>query len=349
MSYLTLLIPFALPPVEMGPDLLRSMQTPIFATLLGRSRLDTTQKYDAFARALPHEQWLAKAAGSSNADEDNSPQVAVQSITRVDSAIDEGTWFVLNPVHLHIARDHLVLTDLRRLAISDTESRQLFALAQPVFDEYGHTVIYGDATTWFLRADAWHGLRTATPDAACGHNIDIWMPTGSAERSWRKLQNEIQMHWHDAAVNADRQSAGKNPVNSLWLWGGSQSGSKADSPRYQHAFVQTGSLQFIGGVARSTQIVHDAATVIAANATDTLLILDSLIAPALGDDLGEWLYQINALEIDWFAPLHQALKSGTIDGFRLILTHATILQERSVSRNGLRKFWQPASLSALLP
>lgn len=333
----------------MGPDLLRSMQTPSLAMLLGRSQLDQIKHTDAFARALPHEYWLADAAGLVNTDQDNSPKVAVQSLARFDVAVSDGTWFVVNPVHLHIARDHLVLTDQRRLDIDDDESRQLFAIAQPVLDDYGHTVLYGDATTWFLRADAWNDLRTATPDAACGHNIDIWMPTGAAERDWRKLQNDLQMHWYDTAVNQHRQVAGKNPVNSLWLWGGAQIGATIPSPRYQNAFLQNDSMAYFGGVAHATRGARNIATVTASNSAADLLVLDSLIAPALGEDLGEWLMQINALEADWFAPILQAIKSGAIDGCRLILTNATSLQERSVSRNGLRKFWRAPALSALLP
>ena len=333
----------------MGPDLLRSMQTPSLAMLLGRSHLDQTKLTDAFARALPHEYWLADAAGLVNQHQDTSPAVAAQSLARFDMAVSEGAWFVVNPVHLHVARDHLVLTDQRRLAIDDNESRQLFAIAQPVFNEYGHTVLYGDASTWFLRADAWHDLRTATPDAACGHNIDIWLPTGAAEREWRKLQNDIQMHWYDAAINQHRQAAGKNPVNSLWPWGCAQIGGTASPPRFQNIFLQTDSMQYFGAIAHATCTARDIATVIASNSTDNLLVLDCLIAPALGDDLGEWLMQINALEADWFAPILHAVKSGAIDGCRMILTNATSLQQRSVSRNGLRKFWCAPSLSALLP
>ena len=349
MSHLTILIPFALPPVDMGADLLRSMQTPALAMLLGRSQLDQSKHTDAFARALPHEYWLAAAAGLVNAHQDTSPAVVAQSLARFDSGITDGFWFVINPVHLHIARDHLVLTDRRQLAIDDSESRELFNIAEPVFNEYGHTALFGDATTWFLRADAWHELMTATPDAACGHNIDIWMPTGSAERDWRKLQNEIQMHWHDAEVNLHRQSAGKNPVNSLWPWGGTQVRGAASSPRFQNAFLQSDSLQYFGDVAHATRFVGDSATVIASHSADNLLVLDSLLAPALGDDLGEWLRQINALEVDWFAPILYAIKSGAIDGCRLILTNATSLQQRSVTRNGLRKFWRTPALSTLLP
>lgn len=332
----------------MAPDLLRAMQTPSLALLLGRSRLDNQQEHDAFSRVLPHEHWLAGAAGLDVESTNNSPPIAARSLARFAATPTEGVWFVINPVHLHVARDHLVLTDPRRLALIESESRQLFALAEPVFAEYGHAVMYGDAATWFMRADAWHDLRTATPDAACGHNIDIWMPTGSAERAWRKLQNEIQMHWHDAVVNEQRQSMGKKPVNSLWLWGGAQAASNTAPGRYKNTHLPDSTMQFLGMNANEVSAANSAGNVIATCSSHTLLVLGSLIEPAIGEDLGEWLMRINQLEADWFAPLLSGIKTGAIDQCRFVLTDATRLRERIVTRATLRKFWQAPSLSTLL-
>jgi hypothetical protein len=73
------------------------------------------------------------------------------------------------------------------------------------------TLQYGDASTWFLRADGWTGLKTASADAACGHNVDIWMPDGEHARAWRKLQNEIQMMWFAHTLNDEREAQGKKP------------------------------------------------------------------------------------------------------------------------------------------
>ena len=341
----------------MGPDLVRSMRTPSLAMLLARSRLDHGQQYDAFARALPHEQWLFSASSSAcdttiDAELSNSAPIAVQALAQCEPTYNAGVWFILNPVHLHVARDHLVLTDLRRLALDDTESRQLFAVAQTVCTDYGHSIVYGDASTWFLRADAWHDLRTATPDAACGHNIDIWMPSGSGERAWRKLQNDIQMHWHDAPVNQLRQSVGKDPVNSLWLWGGAQADSPSLVPRFEPAFFSDETTHYASTIAQHQHALTDIATVVATASTTgkttSLVVIDNLIAPALAEDLGEWLQRINAMEDAWFAPLLSAIRSGTLEQCRLVLTNGSSLQERVISRTTLRKFWQTPSLSALL-
>ncbi|MEC5217810.1 hypothetical protein RCH09_002773 [Actimicrobium sp. GrIS 1.19] len=334
MSHLDILLPFSLPPPAMAPDLLRAMQTPSLAMLLARSNLLHSDSHDPYARALPHEFWLAQAIGLPfDAAAANTPPVALHAMQQRGVATPPGIWFMLHPVHIHIARDHLVLTDRRRLALSEVDARALFTLAAPLFEEIGQELVYGDADHWFLRADSWRELITATPDAACGHNIDIWMPKGPGERDWRKVQNEIQMHWHDSAVNRAREEAGLNPVNSLWLWGAAQAPMIMHKSEYSALFLGTDT---------------DAATVLAARPQRGLLMLDGLIEPALGEDLNEWLMRINQLEATWFAPLLRALQDGVFDRYRLILTSGTVSVERSVSRHGLRKFWRKPSLDGLL-
>src|SRR5690606_12665127 len=112
-----------------------------------------------------------------------------------------------------------------QLQLAEDEAQALFESALSVCEESGKSLLYGDAHTWFLRADDWQDLHTSTPDAACGHNIDIWMPKGQNERDWRRLQNEIQMHWHAHAINEQRAERGLKPVNSVWLWGGTAAGA----------------------------------------------------------------------------------------------------------------------------
>lgn len=345
MSHLDILLPFALPPTAMGPDLLRAMQTPSLAVLLARGKSTPAAAHDAFAHALPHESWLATAFGlPSGSPPDSSPPLALQAMHRRGFAPESGIWFVLNPVHIHIARDHLVLTDPRRLALADADSRTLFALAAPLFEEVGQQLVYGDAATWFLRADSWAELQTATPDATCGHNIDIWMPKGPTARDWRKVQNEIQMHWHDCAVNQAREDGGLDPVNSLWLWGGTTATQSVPLPRYTDVFNLA---DWRGEAVRHV----DSATiadVLAAKPVQGLLLLDMLVEPALGEDLSEWLMRLNDLEAPWFAPLLQALKDGALGSCRLILTHGSLVTEQLVTRTTLRKFWLKPSLKGLL-
>lgn len=335
MSHLDILLPFALPPAEMAADLLRACKTPALAMLLARARSPRIERFDGFSRSLPHEIWLARQFGLA-AHMDGSPPLAHAAMRRYGLPTEQGWWFILNPVHFHIARDHLVLTDARQLGANEEESRALFDAAQPLFEEEGRTLLYGDAHAWFVRADDWQGLQTATPDAACGHNIDIWLPKGDAERVWRKLQNEVQMHWHIHAVNDAREARGARPINSLWLWGGTPASLQVTPPR------APGMCELPGALA-----AYAPPGWTAAQADNKLLAFDELISPALNSNWAEWLAQFHALEAEHFAPALTQLQSGKIDRLGLILSHNTALAEFIVTRNSLRKFWAKPSLKRL--
>ncbi len=327
MRHCEILLPFGLPPPGLAADLLRSMQAPALATLLGKASSPAVERFDPFARCLPHEAWLAKRREMAVAPETSPPQAAA-SLPDLGQTVNEGTWFLLHPVHIHIARDHLVLTDRRRLPLSEGESRALFELAKPTFDAAGMPLVYGDAGTWFVRADAWLGLLTASPDAACGHNVDIWMPKGPGERAWRKLQNEVQMEWHDNRINQERETRREQPVNSLWLWGG----ATLPMPLKPMA-TQDGSTSFDALPPQS----------------EAFVLLDALSEPALAEDWGLWLERLHALEAAWFAPMLAALQSGRLECATLRLSHNSELREFAIGKTGLWKFWAQPSLKRLAP
>lgn len=350
MSHLDILLPFSLPPAEMAPDLLRALKTPAFSALVARATPHRHETFDAFSQALPHEIWLARQCGLANRLHPNgSPAAAPAAMHAFGLTPDAGIWFMLHPVHLHIARDHLVLTNQRQLALSDRESRALFDSAKPLFDEAGKALLYGDAHTWFVRADAWNDLQTATPDAASGHNIDIWMPKGNGERDWRKLQNDVQMHWHAHRVNAERELRDLKPVNALWLWGGAPTTIGAASVRYKEGFNLPDWMHAPAALALRPAHGNTAAEIITLQPEHGLLMIDTLIEPALGGDWSMWLARFHALETDWFAPLAAALKTGKIARLSLIATHHTDLSEMTVGKHSLRKFWIKPSLAKLAP
>jgi hypothetical protein len=348
MSQLELLVPFSLPPAEMAPDLLRSLTMPAFATMLARARPSEPQEFDAFSRALPHEIWLARQFGlAGSAASNNSPQLAVPAMQTFGFTDEGGYWFQVQPVHIHIARDHLVLTDQRRLDLLEQESRALFATAKSVFTEAGKTLLYGDAKTWFVRADDWADLQTSTPDAACGHNIDIWMPKDPGDqhdRAWRKLQNEVQMHWHTHVVNEQREFRRAEPINSIWLWGGAASAEPKSLQRYTDSF---GLSKTYGQFASNHMQSATVSDVLAAKPEHGLVMLDGLTSAGLAQDWSYWLEQMHALEKEWFAPLLSEMRAGQLGSVSLILTHNTKLSAFKVTRNALRKFWVKRSLSGL--
>ncbi|BEV16127.1 regulator [Herbaspirillum sp. DW155] len=341
MNQLDILIPFALPPAELARDLLRQCQAPALAMLLGRGKAAPRQSHDPFSRALPHEHWLAQRFGLPAAPQDSSPAAASALMQRLGHAPAAGHWFVLHPAHIHVARDHLVLTDIGQLQLEEDESRRLFAAALPLFTEIGHELVYGDARTWFIRADAWAGLRTSTPSAASGRNVDIWMPEGPGELAWRKLQNEVQMQWFAESLNEQREMRGQKAINSIWIWGGANAATLAQD-RYAARFGLRGWLRAFG-----EETKEGGAAQIVQTGGHRLLVLDALAEAALAEEWGLWLQHLEHLDRDWLAPLLVSLRAGALESLNLILTGADRSQEVAITRGALRRFWRKPSLSGL--
>jgi len=131
------------------------------------------------------------------------------------------TWACIQPVHVRIAHDHLVLIDPASLELSDEEASALLAVARPLVEELGVRIEAPKPARWYLSSDAFGTLAGASPLRASGRNIEIWLPheahSGERSRAWMKLQNEVQMAWFEHPVNEAREARGLPAVNSIWL------------------------------------------------------------------------------------------------------------------------------------
>jgi hypothetical protein len=338
MTEITLVLPFALPPPELAPDLVGALQAPALAALLSRTSADDIVSIDASVRALPHELWLARALGLPR------DAFAAAAMHGYGLEVADGTWFIVNPAHIEIARSHLLMNDMRRLGLSDTHSRALFDSAKPYFDEVGHTLLYADAQTWFMRADGWAELDMATPDAGTGLNLTDWLPAGQRAIEYRKLQNEVQMLWYQHPANLEREARGEVSVNSFWPWAGATAHdaastavalATADAPAWLSALAQRPEI----GV---TELLGD-------TAQDTLFYCGSATEAALAGDWSGWLLHMQGLDEQLFAPVHTALGDGRIGQVRLVLSHRDAHAEFTTTRMAQRKFWRRPTLHRLLP
>jgi hypothetical protein len=350
MAHITLVLPFALPAPEFAPDLTRALDTPALATLLSRTSSHVRYPADEAVRALPHELWLARALGLVASGQ---PAFAAAAMRGYGLEPGSGTWFIINPSHIEIARSHLLMADLRALALLDTEGRALFDSARPYFEEAGHELRYGDAQTWFMRADEWAGMDTATPDAAVGMSLTDWMPTGPRAIAYRKLQNEVQILWHTHPANAARESRGLPPVNAFWLWGGAQSvvPAEAGTPFNQSkpgSAHTTATFETPGWLSALATRKDADLSEFAAGVTDTLLVCGNAAAPAIAADWAGWLHQMQRLETELFAPLLAALKQGRVKQVSLVLSHRHAHAEFTTTALAQRKFWRRPTLERLI-
>lgn len=214
------LVPFALPSAADAASSLHTLDSPALAKLVARARLVEHTVGEDFQRTLPHERWLARRFGAIAGDADDAPLAPYMLMA--DGGTPGGdTWACVEPVHVRIATDHLVLIDPASLEIGDDEAAALLDTARPLIEALGVKVQAPHASRWYLSSPQLAGLAGAPPLRASGRNIEIWLPhetrTGERSRAWMKLQNEVQMAWFRHPVNEAREARGYPAINSIWF------------------------------------------------------------------------------------------------------------------------------------
>lgn len=353
MAHISLVLPFALPAPEFAPDLTRALQAPALAALLSKTSAARYHPLEAEARVLPHELWIARALGLAHG---LVPGVAAQAMRGCGLDPDNGMWFVVNPTHIQIARTHLQMGDVRQLDLSPTEARALFDSARPCFEELGYALAWGTHDTWFMRADEWTDLATASPDAAVNMNLTDWMPAGSQARAFRKLQNDVQVTWFTDPANAAREARGQLPINSFWPWGNAsmatehaiqlvaKAAGKPIAPPRVAAFETPGWLTALAERRLDTLAGVDA---LLDDDGHWLLACGNVAAPGIAADWAGWLAQMQRLETGLFAPLLAALGAGRVKTLRLVLSHRDGHLDLTTTPMAQRKFWRRPTLERL--
>lgn len=355
MAHISLVLPFALPVPEFAPDLTRALQAPALAALSSRTAECRFYPLDPKARALPHELWTARALGLARSQE---PAVAASAMRGFGLDPADGMWFVVNPTHIQIARTHLMMGDLRQLDLREDEARALFDSALESFTEAGYGLAWGSADTWFMRADAWAELQTASPDAAVGMNLTDWMPTGAPARAFRKLQNDVQVTWYTDPVNAAREARGQSPINSFWPWGAASMATEQAGRLVATAQGKAGARPtliahavpgWLGALAdrRADTPAALAAAAASSDAERLLLVAGNAASPAIAADWDGWLRAMQQLDGELFAPLLEQLGKGRIKSLRVVLSHRDGHLEFVTTPMAQRKFWRRPTLEAL--
>jgi hypothetical protein len=182
-------------------------------------------------------------------------------------------------------------------------------------------------------------------------NLADWMPEGDAKRAFRKLQNEVQMLWHEHPINEARQQRGLQPVNSFWLWAGAPAVQGAAAAG---GYGAAGTLAVANCPAWLTLLADPAlraatAEQVLALPDDATVVLGELIPVGKAGDWSPWLAHMQQIEQQWFAPLLAALKSGQLGSLKLVFSSHLKLAEFTITKGSLRKFWRKPALTKLTP
>ncbi|CAB3783152.1 regulator [Pararobbsia alpina] len=385
---LHLLIPFALVPTLDAqialsrlalPDPARPSQVPYAAlgTLLARATQLERAAGEDFQRTLPHERWLADRFGlleyRTGAGATDDAPLAPYMLLADGGEPGTARWACVEPAHIQIARDHLVLIDPDTLGLTDDEAATLLEAARPSFDAMGIRVEAPTPRRWYVSGDALGELVAAPPLRAAGRSIEIWLPhdigTGERSRAWMKLQNEVQMCWFEHPLNDRRESQGLPAVNGLWLYSQGTKAASLNQPfaRVLSKSVATRGLGLASGAtvgapvesfAQLIRTTDEAGTTVRTAVTAspsagpqsaaTLVELDALNVPFIQQNWYDWHDALARLERDWFAPALAALRDGSLPELTLTLTGDTGMVSYAVTRGALRKFWRRRPLAGAI-
>ncbi|WP_175015953.1 regulator, partial [Burkholderia lata] len=215
------LVPFALPSAADAASSLHTLDSPALEKLLARASLVERVAGEDFQRTLPHERWLARQFGATQGNAADEAPLAPYMLLADGGDPGAHAWACVEPVHVEIAHDHLVLVDPAALALNDGDAAALLAVARPLIEELGVRLEAPNPSRWYLSSEQLARLAGAAPLRASGRNIEIWLPheahTGERSRMWMKLQNEVQMAWFQHPVNEAREARGLPAVNSIWF------------------------------------------------------------------------------------------------------------------------------------
>ncbi|MGF6753855.1 regulator [Paraburkholderia sp. GAS42] len=357
---LHLLLPFALPSAADASTALYSLAIPALDKLVARATLVERVIGEDFQRTLPHERWVARQFGAVSSTQPAADEAPLAPyMLRADGGEPgHATWACIEPVHVRIAHDHLVLIDPEALDLQDDEAATLLAVARPLIEELGVRIEAPRPTRWYLSSDRFGSLAGASPLRASGRNIEIWLPhvahTGERSRAWMKLQNEVQMAWFEHPVNEAREARGLPAVNSIWFHAqGAAQPVKSPFARVMSNAAATRGLALTAGVEASAPPASFAGfaelAAVAANAPEavTLVEIDPFSSPYIEQDWARWNDAFAALEADWLAPALEALQSGRLGELGLTLCGDTGSVTLTITRGDLRKFWRRRVFASL--
>ncbi|WP_321323274.1 hypothetical protein [Thiomicrorhabdus sp.] len=277
------------------------------------------------------------------------PIAATQASIELNSFDASHFWISVDPVQMIPDRDTLVLIPGKSLQITEDESKQLLTAFNEHFAEDGVQLVWANTHHWYLSIVQAVDLHTTELEKVSYQSVNPYYPTGNAAQYWRQLLNETQMLFYTHPVNEARREQGLPEINSVWVWGeGKIDFSKlnirqdaaiwSDEP-YLQGMAKLTQAQAMGFVPNyqawlnQLEPLEDKAQSI----TKHLVHLDQVAENLEYLQMSEWIELLEQLETQWFAPLVQALKEGSIDSLLLDLGQESRVH---LKPSHLKRFWR---------
>ena len=302
------------------------LRLPALELLLARGR---SASFDT----QPLERWLVNAF----AEDDAEPPLAAGALTLLAYGGDprDELWARVDPVHLRLMRDHILLVPSAAFSITREET---LALCDTLNRHFAGRLelVAPHPEQWCARVGEDLDVETASPLQMAGREVGLGRPGEG-------LINEAQMLLHQHPVNEAREARGELPVNSLWLWGAGRAPGVArgrwhsvcaDEP------VSLGLARLAGARGRALPASAEAFLERSPEDGRHLVVLDALRAPLAIADADACRSRLEALDERWFAPLLAALRSGRVGMITVHVPDAPSGVSFETIRADLRRFWR---------
>ncbi len=323
--HFTLLVAGALLPGEIAVALSASLDMPNLKARIGRAAL-IEEETSATESGNAHLDWLAHKLFSQATPAPTAPYAYAQ----LSGAIPRSFIWHADPVHIEIARDHLIVQSLDADVPAADESTPLIDIANELALGLGCTFVrIGDR--WFLQSE--HDWAIDAAPLAAVTDAPMIMPVGNDAQIWNRLHNEIQMAWHSHPVNEARDARQRRTINGIWLHGG---GRWKPLPPIVYPQVQSDAPELQG----AAQAAGVQVTPLNANVVDgALLVVDDLLSAKRLEDWSTWLQAMTTID--------QRLAAHASDAIDLVLAGRSV--RTFASRPSDRyKLWRHRTLADAL-
>ena len=244
-----------------------------------------------------------------------------------------------DPVHLRADQSVLRLFDASTFRMEQHEADALVDTFNSFYAGQGLHLLAPCPQRWYLALDKPPDISTTGLLSVGGLDIDACLPQGADAADWHRILNEVQMLFHEHAVNVQREQRGEPAINSLWFWGG---GVSPESPANDISRVATdhelglGLAQLSGTPRVDVPARIDELLPVVADGM-TLVVNDALAVATQYGDVDRWLAGLRELEALWFIPLLDAMKQGKLDSLEIDPCHGSRFR---LTRRHLQYFWK---------
>lgn len=316
------------------PDLFLPQQLAAYAS--GDLRLPALEKLLARSGAEARhtdtlEAWLCERFGVDD--------MAIAPLTLLADGVQPGEsyWLRADPVGISMQRDQTILQ--ADIALSAEEAALLCATLNAHFAADGLRFVAPHPQRWYLQLEQAPDMQTHPLPQVVGADIHAHLPSGADALRWHSVFNEIQMLFHEHAVNQAREQRGEPVVSAVWLW----AGGKATKGLSQSAACVAGDSELATAFARAAGIpvVQSAEQMLGSfGSGDCLLVWEGLRDALQRADIGRWRSALQQFETEYAVPLLAALSAGLVEQITLDVLSEGAARRYVLTRAALWKLWR---------